>query len=226
MGLDIYLSHSVDFKKSKRKNDFEGEGVELDSKLHPDHDCFKIGYFRSSYNDSGIDRVLDKMGLPTLYDIFPHKDNSYQFTPDWAESLKIVNKTLVAFNHATNGLHGKYDCYDIAAVSLFTGPGLVKDARTALKVYENELKTEHGFKNYSSRQGTFYSDPQIVRAFIPGLDVLGQPCLYVVTERSKSEGGEDVNLKWYREALEIVRETIEYVLAQKDPQNYYLSWSG
>lgn len=213
MGLDVYLTH-------------RGESIELDSKLYPEH-MFKIGYFRSSYNSGGINHVLENMGLPTLYDMFPHKDDAYLFTPKWKESLKLVNKALVAFNHASNGFNGKYDCIDIAATNLFTGPAAVKDINTALKIFKNEVETnKSGFTNYSNRQGHFFSEPVVARGFVPGVNVLGQPCVYVITERSKNDKGEDDNLKWYRESLEIVRETIEYVLAQKDPQEYSLSWSG
>lgn len=213
MGLDVYLEYRKD-------------SIELDSKLYPEH-MFKIGYFRSSYNDGGINSVLERMGVPTLYDIFPHSDKKYQFKPNWKESLKLVNEALVAFNHAANGFSGKYDCFDIGATNLFTGPSPVQDEKTALKIFKDELETnKSGFTNYSNRQGHFYGEAVTVRGFVPGVNCLGQPCVYVITERQKNEKGEDENLKWYREALEIVRETIEYVIAQKDPQNYSLSWSG
>jgi len=206
------------------------EDIRMTSKIHPKHDCFQVGYFRSSYNDSGINRVLEKMGLPTLYDIFEHDKDEYEFSPDWKAALKKVNEALVAFNHNANGFHGQYDCYDISADSLRVG---VTDANQALEVFRKELEGKQagakGFDNYSNGFGTFYLGAdavQRVRGFIPGRDVLNRPCLYIVVERVKNEQGEDENLKWYREALEIVRETIEYVLAQKDPQNYYLAWSG
>ena len=34
------------------------------------------------------------------------------------------------------------------------------------------------------------------------------------------------NISWYLNALEIVLETINYVLKQKDKNDYYLLWSG
>jgi len=42
-------------------------------------------------------------------------------------------------------------------------------------------------------------------------------CVYVVTESDNS---------WYLQALEIVRETIEYVLSRENKEQYYLHWSG
>ncbi len=276
MGLDIYLHHYTDFKKSKAIEAKYEKGSEAiwdkikgtrtyeqltqeekdnassltaklaeklglaqygedktyktdvrhDSKLHPGH-LFEVGYFRSSYNDSGINRVLEKMGLPTLYDMFPHDEKDYEFSPNWKESLKLVNKALVGFNHAVNGFNGQFDCFDIAATNLFTGPSPVKNDATALKIFQKEVEnTDRAFPNYSNRQGHFFNEPLTVRGFIPGIDPLGQPCLYIITEREKNEKGENEGLKSYRESLEVVRETIEFVLAQKDPQNYYLAWSG
>jgi hypothetical protein len=54
---------------------------------------------------------------------------------------------------------------------------------------------------------------------IPGIQtVLGtRPCIYVVTESDNT---------WYLQALEVVRETIEFVLSQEDKELYYLHWSG
>src|SRR5882672_9079589 len=50
------------------------EQIEIDSTVHPKH-MFKIGYLRSSYNDGGINRILqDRIGRD-LGDIFnPDED--------------------------------------------------------------------------------------------------------------------------------------------------------
>ncbi len=56
--------------------------VEKDSKKYPSH-MFKIGYFRSSYNDGGINQVLQRIGLPTLGTIFGEtKEDKYCFRPN------------------------------------------------------------------------------------------------------------------------------------------------
>jgi hypothetical protein len=56
-------------------------------------------------------------------------------------------------------------------------------------------------------------------------DVIGRlintPAVFVVYEKEPDEK-ED----WYLTALKITRETIEYVLAQPDREQYYLSWSA
>jgi hypothetical protein len=63
------------------------------------------------------------------------------------------------------------------------------------------------------------AEPLKVLAMIPGIQtVLGtRPCIYVVTESDNT---------WYLQALEVVRETIEFVLSQEDKELYYLHWSG
>ena len=48
--------------------------IEVDHKKWSDH-LFKLGYFRSSYNDGGIERILMNMGLPTLHEVFGKEDN-------------------------------------------------------------------------------------------------------------------------------------------------------
>ena len=52
------------------------EKIEIDSKKYPEN-YNKIGYFRSSYNSGGMNSVLDDLGVPDLYEIFPHDDGEY-----------------------------------------------------------------------------------------------------------------------------------------------------
>ena len=68
--------------------------------------------------------------------------------------------------------------------------------------------------------GTFYLNGIQVCGFIPGKDILGDACMYVITKKDTS--GPD----WYLQALEVVLETIEYVLEQPNPDSYRLAWSS
>lgn len=61
------------------------EGVELDSAKYPEH-MFKIGYLRSSYNNSGFDSMLSQLCNYDLGTIFNY-DGDYMFIPDWDKSL-------------------------------------------------------------------------------------------------------------------------------------------
>jgi hypothetical protein len=74
--------------------------------------------------------------------------------------------------------------------------------------------------NYSNSNGEFsFHEPQKVLAMIPGTYKIfnEQPCVYVVTESDNS---------WYIQALEIIRDTIKYVLSKENKEQYYLHWSG
>ncbi len=44
------------------------------------------------------------------------------------------------------------------------------------------------------------------------------PCTYLVYEAG--------DMDWYKQALEIVVEMIEWVLGQPDPSKFYLHWSS
>ncbi len=129
LGLDEY-----GFKKA--------EQIKFNSKKYPKH-LFEIGYFRSSYNESGINLVLEQSVGSNLYDVFDHTDNEYEFVPDWCNSLD--------------------------------------KARQILEEYTNAVKPTKATKE---------------------------------------------NIEWVKQALEIVIETIEYVLAQSNPEHFYLHWSA
>lgn len=73
------------------------EKIELDSKVHPDH-MFKIGYFRSSYNAGGTNRVLREAIGTSLDDIFKSTNGEdYYRQVNWADSLKRARDARDAF---------------------------------------------------------------------------------------------------------------------------------
>lgn len=190
--------------------------VETFHPKYPDH-YFKIGYFRSSYNDSGIERILSNMGLPNLKDVFNHEKEDYIFQPNWENSLKNVNSLIEEF-----AKKGAYRVHDVSP-NLFREPD-VNSEKEALEVFIHELSGRKGddpeMNSYTNAKGEFYlSEPLKVVAMIPGTsNLLGQrPCTYIVTESDNT---------WYSQALEIVRDTIQFVLDQEDKEKYYLRWSG
>lgn len=71
--------------------------------------------------------------------------------------------------------------------------------------------------NYSNRSGEFFFEqPLKVVGLIPGKSRYmfnEQPCVFVISEQ------EDAN-KWYIESMEIVKETIEWVMTQKNISQY------
>lgn len=185
--------------------------IEINSQTDPEH-YFKIGYFRSSYNDGGINRVLENLDVPGLYEIFEPNDQ-YCFQPDWPEALKRCDHSIFLLEQK-----GNYRCFDVSA-NIFSQPECGSE-KEAMEIFLSEIKVTHGFNQYSNKQGHFYhEDPVKVLALIPGTNnILREtPCTYVVVE------GEN---KYYLDALKIVKETIEYVLAQPDKEKYWIHWSS
>ena len=189
------------------------ESIELPHPEYPDH-YFKIGYFRSSYNPGGLERILRNLGLPTMYDIFQKDDEEYAFQPDWQEALARVTELIKVFKEK-----GAYRVHSVSA-NMFSEPNIKSEA-AALEAFTAELKRENPLNsNYSNKTGEFYvAEPLKVLAMIPGKSTLlrERDCIYVVTESDNS---------WYEQALEIIKATCEHVLAQDDNEKYYLHWSG
>jgi hypothetical protein len=194
--------------------------IEMNSEKYPEH-LFKIGYFRSSYNDGGINRILLNLGLPTLSEIFGNTDDVYKFTPDWIMALINVRNAISQLKQKNN-----LRCFDVSWND-FRNPKECKitDEQEAMSIYldEKTRNTNKDWQAYSNLNGHFYhSEPIKVYGLINGVKkmLLSDrilPCTYVICE------GEN---QWYVEALEIVEETIEYVLAQDDKDKYLLHWSG
>jgi hypothetical protein len=191
------------------------EQIEKDSKTDPSN-MFKIGYFRSSYNDGGINSVLRNNDLMDLYGIFgvERSEHDYYIRPDWKKALKNVRKVMKAFEPISK---------DGISCSHYGSLTEIKDEKEALKAFRAEIeKGKSSFGSYSNAVGTFFMDKPIeVLAIMSGRNCIGSPGAYIIY-KTKSEDG----LKWYMTALKIVEETIEYVLAQEDPENYYFHWSA
>lgn len=212
MGLDEFGSDGKNKKDIQKK-----------SKIHPKHSLFQMGYFRSSYNGGGINSVLENLGLLSLYGIFERNDrDEYYFQPNWKKALENVKLTIERLKK-----EGGYRVESIG--NMFIDPTITNEAE-ALECFKKQLeefkarkaKDKNSYGAYSNRDGHFYLDkPLEIVAAIPGKQFHGKaPCTYIVTK------GSDEDNQWYVEALEIVQETIEFVLAKKDIQNYYLAWSS
>jgi hypothetical protein len=208
LGLDQYGTHP------------DNQPVEIDSVINPSH-MFKIGYFRSSYNEGGINSILRRFGVPDLYEIFQPGDE-YEFAPHWEACLERCKKAIAHLQVTMDSDEGQLDVYRFSVIPLATRDPLPTNELEAKDIFVRELKENPSpFRSYFNYHGNFMLDGHKVFALIRGTNsFLGetQPCVYVVRE---GEG-----LQWYLDALKIVKETIEYVLAQPDPENYYLHWSA
>jgi hypothetical protein len=240
--------------------------IEEASEKYPEH-MFKIGYFRSSYNSGGTNSVLERLGVPNLYDIFVQQtDDEYHRRIDWEDAKKTVKRAIAMLRKINDSPLGEYyvkpletpsgDRIEEAMKKLksksmrrfetkwfeerigkdFDLDRLPSSEREAmahfvkqLQSHEEALKkaeeegTNPGFVHYSNWLGEFNLKGMEVFGFINGVEehILHglRPCIYAVF---KLEDG----YNWYLQALEIIEETIDFVLAQDDPDIYYLHWSG
>lgn len=218
-----------DLKHGFKNHEHEAvKSIEINSSKHPEH-LFKIGYFRSSYNDGGINRILENLVGFDLYGIFNPND-AYTFQPDWTASLKRIQEGLETFEKKISD-DGAYRCFDVS-YNEFNGPPKncpIKNEQDALKVFfekrRGREKIDEGEGGFQCREGHFFlKEPLKVAALIEGVKptILGRielPSVFVVFEDGDG-------FKWYREAMEIMAETCEWVLSQPDKDKYYLHWSG
>lgn len=219
------------------------------SKKYPDH-MFTLGYFRSSYNSGGINNILRETIGKDLYYIFNRENcEEYEFLPNWKEVRDRAHEVLEEYKNFLNE-NGSVGVESVAAVSLLdaapggrkigqkligngkdeeAAPLLPREGAEALALYLAEKKRfdsrpknenpNFDFTAYSNRVGNFFfGEPVKVKAFIPGLDVLGRPAVYYVSE--------DPETTWYINALEIVVEATENILAQENPEEFYVKWSA
>lgn len=211
---DFAISLGLSFSGEDQENK---KSIEIDSTKYPGH-YFKVGYFRSSYNASGIERILKNMNLPTLEWVFDRENSEeYCFLPDW----KIVKERIQILREQ----FGNQDPYRVAHVSqnIFKESLITSEAQ-ALEVFRKEIEKNkeriNGFGNYSNSEGEFYLDePLQVVGMIPGKYKIFKEtdCVYIITKSDNT---------WYENALEIVEETIDWVLSQEDPEKYRIHWSG
>lgn len=206
--------------------------IERDSSLYPKH-MFKVGYFRSSYNEGGLNSYLRRHGIGDLYAIFDANDH-YKFKPDWDRALVRVKEAIAAYKKSLNGIAGNLDAFSVGKNIFGTpkGVSLPSNATEALAVAAKELESRAaagagGFDSYSNGYGNFFLKGIEVVAVLPGTSTTlkKHDCAYVVYRRKGSdEQADDDN--WYLQALEVVQETIEFVLAQPDKDQYYFHWSS
>lgn len=202
--------------------------IEEDSAKYPDH-YFKVGYFRSSYNDGGINNVLRRYGLPDLNHVMGAGEE-YEFTPDWLASRARAVELLAQLRAAP---HADIDILKVGP-NPFSDPGkLPKNTADVRRVVmevldahkDRESSDDGGFGNGHGEW--WLGKPLKVLGLVPGFQdsftktLYGHamPCTYVVYR--KDDGNE-----WYERALEIVIETCDFVLAKPDPANYYMHWSS
>lgn len=203
--------------------------IRIDSAKYPEH-YFKIGYWRSSYNEGGINRVLRDVGLPDLYDIAGVNDQDYHAQPDWdatrtralevIEQLRLKQQVFDGFNAI------KID--DNIFSSPLEGAADVGDALSRFLEEHHKLDTAFA-EGYSNKNGEFFVKPLQVHAVIHGKSDTrfaqkGIGRAVDVQYLIYKQEGED-KYDWYIQSLEIVVETCDYVLAHPESE-WHLHWSA
>jgi hypothetical protein len=197
--------------------------IEVNSAKYPAH-LFKIGYFRSSYNEGGIHHKLSQAGAMSLDEICGY-DGEYCFQPDWLSVKSRCEATIAKLREFSKSVGGRLVTF-IDAANFFTGPREVGD-RQAMEIYRLELEKRNsgngsGFESYSNGSGTFFfHSPLSVVAAVPGKSALGTPGVYLIYGEENSDG-----FDWYINAIEIIAETCDYVLSQPDSNKFWLHWSS
>lgn len=219
MGLDVYLRNEHD------------ESIQKDSVKHP-KSYFKIGYFRSAYNSGGFNSVLQRAIGKDLYYIFEPPKNAGKFKPDWNKAWERCTEVINEFDIFSKRI-GNVNVMTISERMYSEDVVLSeKDATDAfIRVRDEET---HGFNSFISKDGHFYLDGIKCLAFIPGKNPFGYKCVYVFYELLEDDEKNELGLKglgtyaFYKQALEIVLETIEYVLniPTKERKLLKLSWSA
>lgn len=217
-----------EFAESRGLNEYgqidDGTRIELDSTKHPDN-MFKIGYMRSSYNGAGINSILQDAIGKDLYYIFDQGNvQTANGIVSWTDSLQLCKEVTQEFQEYVDQTHG-FDVMEIPTNFFSVGSNPEINApRAAMDAFLEEFNRDNKpFEGgYSNAKGDFFlNSPIEVYALIDGWTshIKEVPVVYAITKRKH---GYD----FYFEALEIVQEMIEWVLAQKDPENYYFRWSG
>lgn len=201
------------------------EQVEIDSERYPEH-YFKLGYFRSSYNSGGINQVMDRLGLPGLYEVlgYDKSTDDYRFTPDWEASMRRATEAAAAIRNAKGG---DIDIMEVGPNPFMSPSESPKTEQEARAIVLEQLERNATGDGYSNGRGHFYPNGISVIALIPGTNdsftkqMFGHPmpCTYVAYRK---EGGNE----WYAKAMEIVADTCAWVLKQEDPSAYLLHWSS
>jgi hypothetical protein len=207
------------------------ERVELNSELYPEH-MFKIGYFRSSYNGAGTNAVLKKIGIPELQELFEVGDE-YNVIPDWNKAWENCKTAIEQFKQFLDSEDSKYQV-DVHNFFNFIETEETSPEKT-LEIFmehinRNKDAEDGSFLSYSNKEGLFYlkgkeikmlrlvSKPPIMAGLGGGID------LHMVTD-SKMED-DSSTYDWYLQALEICKETCEYVLKSDNPEDFTMHWSG
>lgn len=200
----------------------DGEyNISAPSAKHPDH-MFNLGYYRSSYNEGGINSLARSYGLPDLYYIFGDdvSDENYYVKPNFEAALVRAKEALEKWKEYAVSPAGKYSVLEVT-LNVFHEPRAL-DKQESVNMVAAEFSQDRQYNAWSNGIGEFDKEGIKVVAVLPGLvKFLGRqvPGVHVVYENTEG-------LNWYIQALEVVVESIEYLMNHPERDQLYMSWSG
>jgi hypothetical protein len=190
--------------------------IHRQSRRHPLHD-FKIGYFFSLSNRSGFNNVLRKLTGEDFYTILGFKPSTPDtFKPEWKRIKEKVGEIHAKLRHHKEVCGGFHNVHAIRRTT-----SQPKTEQEALEIFRSEVKRcregEFDLGNFTSEKGEFLlSCPWKVVSIIPA-DLENQTvCCYIIVEE---------DLLWYIDGLDIIEETVDFVLSQSDREVFRLCWS-
>jgi hypothetical protein len=204
MGLDIYLSDGP-------MSDDGPLPAEVKSDKYPNHLCGKT-YLRSSYNDSGFNRVVGNLIGKDLFWVFGQQgEDDMQPTQEDLADMEKRAMQLIAELRGAEPL--RVSC---VAHNFFEGISQrgEEEALALVKLEVSKPKKERNYREWSSKDGLFVLDGLKIVAAIPGVSALKSPGVHLVY---------GADLEWYYQAAEIVLEFIGYAKTMKHP---VIGWSG
>lgn len=214
MGLDVYL------------NDGD-ERIEEPSNKYPDHLCNK-GYLRSSYNPGGFNHYVGNLIGKELYWVFGDilNEDEYELHPNLVQLAAARNRAQQIVSELRQAL--PLSVVTIAADrSGRSGQPRSEREAQSLEIYREEVRQhneafdkhpEAKSYDYSNAHGHFwFTEPLEVLAAIPGIDILGQPAVHLITK------SDDENHEFYVQMADIVVEFLDRAIACDDP---IIHWSS
>jgi hypothetical protein len=226
----------------KYGEDLTKKSIETTSALHPDH-YFKVGYWRSSHNGSGFDHVVgDQCGWRLENIAFGPEgfveSEGYDRVLDWSAALERSGQAKAAYSAVI-----AEEAVSCSEHTPFYMPDrkFPRSQKEAIEIYRQTVSEQKDRKPFpgeedskanwfSNGSGDYYlGEPAKLVALLPGEGFMMNPqggfkgpTMYAIFQTDK-EGSQ-----WYLDAIEIIEETIQYVLDQPEEERskYRMYWSG
>ncbi len=194
--------------------------IGTNSTVFPEHP-FKLGYFSSADDENSLNEILKlRTGFDLKYIFFGEECSQNIIKPVWEDILlrfdnvkKILKETIEEDGWFSFKL---FDFTEKNSNSIIGN-------KNALDIYLNRKKQTRNLKDMSkliTSDGIFYINhsPKILAILKNYNEKTNKPSVFVLFEASEKQS------KYYLEGLEIIRETVEFILNQPNQKDYELHW--